>query len=221
MYVCIVGWTALMWATSNGHSQIVQVLLEYSASSETKSASGRTIYDLVDIENEKMISILNDSVTNTSTLKKRRKSITINKRRMSQCQSQESGPIVSRLPPLDDLLDEAEEEEEEELEYCEASFRSVHKFVWDQCLPDQMFVFAEGEIDHILNVAVSELKLPVKSRSEIYVPANIIFLCSRYAHYFTNRELVHHLLSKAVYRIDQVVNVRHIKIDPMVHLLTV
>jgi hypothetical protein len=201
----VVGWTALMWATTNGHSQIVQALLEYSASSDTKSASGRTIYDLVDIENEKMVSILNDSVT----LNKRRKSITSIKRRMSQCQSQESY-IAARLPQLDieeEEEEEEEEKEEEELDYCEASFRSVHKFVWDQCLPDQMFVFAEDEIDHILNVAVSELKLPVKSRSEIYVPANIIFLCSRFAHYFTSRELVHHLLSKAVDRIDQVVKV--------------
>lgn len=196
-----------MWATTNGHSQIVQVLLEYSASSDTRSVSGRTIYELVDIENEKMISILNDSASSVSTLKKRRKSITTSKRRMSRCQLQEFSPISLPLPLLDKSLDEEEEEEEDELEYCEASFRSVHKFVWDQCLPDQMFVFAEEKIDHILDVAISELKLPVKSRSEIYVPANIIFLCSRFAHYFTNRELVHHLLSKAVHRIDQVAKV--------------
>jgi hypothetical protein len=128
---------------------------------------------------------------------------------MSQCPPQENSSITAIRPPLLDkpLDEEVKEEEEEELEYCEASFRSVHKFVWDQCLPDQMFVFAEGEIEHILNVAVSDLKLPVKSRSEIYVPANVIFLCSRFAHYFTSRELVNGLLSKAVYRIDQVVKV--------------
>ncbi|KAI9362386.1 DIL domain-containing protein [Pilaira anomala] len=138
-----IGWTALMWATTNGHGQIVKLLLEYSASSSTKSRSGRTIYDLVDSENENMS--------------------------------------------------------------CEASFRSVHKFIWDQCLPDQMFVFAEEEIDHILNVAISHLKLPMKSRTEIYVPANIIFLCARFAHYYTCRELVHQLISKAVSRINTVV----------------
>lgn len=96
---------------------------------------------------------------------------------------------------------------EKELLHCEESFRSVHKFSWDQCLPDQMFVFAQQEVDHILNVAISNLKLPIKSRSEIYVPANIIFLCARFAHYFTSRELVHELLSKAVQKMDAVVKV--------------
>lgn len=166
----LVGWTALMWATTNGHHQIVQVLLEYSASSETKSASGRTIYDLVDLENENMITILNQTKFTEMSI-----------------------PV--------------ETEKEKELLHCEESFRSVHKFSWDQCLPDQMFVFAEEEADHILNVAISNLKLPIKSRSEIYVPANIIFLCARFAHYFTSRELVHELLSKAVQKVEVVVKV--------------
>lgn len=98
-------------------------------------------------------------------------------------------------------------ETEKELLHCEESFQSVHKFCWDQCLPDQMFVFAEEEVDHILNVAISSLKLPIKSRSEIYVSSNIIFLCARFAHYFTSRELVHELLFKAVQKIEIVVKV--------------
>ncbi|KAG2211706.1 hypothetical protein INT47_008803 [Mucor saturninus] len=176
-----IGWTALMWATTNGHSQIVKLLLESSASSDTKSISGRTIFDLVDVENQKMVSILSPPATNNNNKKS-------NWRRSS---------IVEKEKEKDELQDQ--------LESCEASFRSVHKFVWDQCLPDQMFVFAEDEIDHILNVSISLLKLPMKSRSEIYVPANIIFLCARFAHYYTCRELVHQLISKAVFKIDAVV----------------
>jgi hypothetical protein len=177
-----------MWATTNGHSQIVELLLEYSASSETKSVSGRTIYDLVDIENEKMISILAPSSPNW-TAARRRSSLISNKSFSSLINS----TVINK--------------EEQHTTEVEASFRSVHKFSWDQCLPDQMFVFAEEEIDHILNVAISELKLPMKSRIEIYVPANIIFLCARYAHYYTSRELLSNLLSKAVERIDSVVEV--------------
>ncbi|EPB84196.1 hypothetical protein HMPREF1544_09059 [Mucor circinelloides 1006PhL] len=179
-----IGWTALMWATTNGHHQIVQVLLEYSASSETKSASGRTIYDLVDLENQDMISILNQ--TKLAEPQQQRPQ----QQPQQQQQQQQHAPLDT---------------ENELLLHCEESFRSVHKFSWDQCLPDQMFVFAQQEVDHILNVAISNLKLPIKSRSEIYVPANIIFLCARFAHYFTSRELLHELLSKAVQKIDTVV----------------
>ncbi|KAL7319880.1 hypothetical protein PS15m_002965 [Mucor circinelloides] len=179
-----IGWTALMWATTNGHHQIVQVLLEYSASSETKSASGRTIYDLVDLENQDMISILNQTKL-------------AEPQQQPSSQPQPQPQQQQQHAPLDT--------ENELLLHCEESFRSVHKFSWDQCLPDQMFVFAQQEVDHILNVAISNLKLPIKSRSEIYVPANIIFLCARFAHYFTSRELLHELLSKAVRKIDTVV----------------
>ncbi|KAL7334149.1 hypothetical protein PS15p_202959 [Mucor circinelloides] len=179
-----IGWTALMWATTNGHHQIVQVLLEYSASSETKSASGRTIYDLVDLENQDMISILNQTKL-------------AEPQQQPSSQPQPQPQQQQQHAPLDT--------ENELLLHCEESFRSVHKFSWDQCLPDQMFVFAQQEVDHILNVAISNLKLPIKSRSEIYVPANIIFLCARFAHYFTSRELLHELLSKAVQKIDTVV----------------
>ncbi|KAG1240944.1 hypothetical protein G6F68_017169 [Rhizopus microsporus] len=37
------------------------------------------------------------------------------------------------------------------------------QFMWDQCLPDQMFVFSEDQLDTILNVAITKLKLPIKS----------------------------------------------------------
>lgn len=175
IYQITVGWTALMWATTNGHGQIVKLLLEYSASSSTRSRSGRTIYDLVDTDNEHMVSILSPCTTTLSDME-----------------------LV--IPPV-------KHQHDQDIQSCEASFRSVHKFSWDQCLPDQMFVFAEDEIDHILNVSISHLKLPMKSRTEIYVPANIIFLCARFAHYYTCRELVHQLISKAVARIDTVVKV--------------
>lgn len=83
------------------------------------------------------------------------------------------------------------------------------QFMWDQCLPDQMFVFSEDQLDIILNVAITNLKLPTKSRSEIYVPANILFLCARYAHYYySTNELVDRLLVEAIQRIKDVIQVR-------------
>lgn len=86
------------------------------------------------------------------------------------------------------------------------------QFMWDQCLPDQMFVFSEDQLDTILNVAITKLKLPIKSRSEIYVPANILFLCARYAHYYySTSELVDKLLAEAIQRIKDVIQVREKK----------
>ncbi|KAI8985944.1 hypothetical protein BDB01DRAFT_896325 [Pilobolus umbonatus] len=191
-----IGWTALMWATTNGHDQIVELLLAYAASSDTKSASGRTIYDLVDTDNEKLIAILSYNAMDP-TLQQRCSSSNWRKSALS---SDDIHPYSTSYTKED-----SSDNEMEDLKSCEASFRSVHKFVWDQCLPDQMFVFAEEEIDHILNVAIIHFKLPIKTKSEIYVPANIIFLCSRYAHYYTTRELVHVLLSKSVQRINETI----------------
>ncbi|KAG1059915.1 hypothetical protein G6F42_028140 [Rhizopus arrhizus] len=108
-----------MWATTNGHHQIVQVLLEYSASSETKSASGRTIYDLVDLENQDMISILNQ--TKLAEPQQQRPQ----QQPQQQQQQQQHAPLDT---------------ENELLLHCEESFRSVHKFSWDQCLPDQIYI---------------------------------------------------------------------------------
>ena len=185
-----------MWATTNGHTSIVQVLLAYSASSEAKSKNGRTIFDLVDLENDKMMSAIH---LNVPKEEKKRRSI---------------------QPTLETVEKTIEDNEQEQIESCKASFRSVHKFVWNQCLPDQMFVFAEEEMDYILNIAITELRLPMKSKGEIYVPANIIFLCARFAHYFTNRELLHQLLSSSIDKMKQVIQVKTCVLTNLTMILT-
>lgn len=136
-----------MWAVTNDHCDIVETLLEYNASVDTKSFNGTSVYDLINIENERMIRML---------------------------------PTV-KVP--------------------------VSSFIWDQCLPDQMFVFTEEQLDSILTVAITEFQLPIKSRSEIYVPASVIFLCARYAHYYVTKDLVHALLTNSVNRIQHVIDV--------------
>lgn len=180
-----------MWATTNNHHEIVQVLLDYSASSDTKSSSGRTIYDLVDTENEQLVSILNLGQLKPSTTRK------------SSALHDDIIENINKKQKNDD-------EQEDDLAYCEASLKSVDNFLWDQCLLDQMFVFADDELDYILDIAIANLKLPMKSRSEIYVPVNIVFLSARYAHYFSSRELLNQLLTKSIQRIDQVVKVRYL-----------
>ncbi|CAO3599301.1 unnamed protein product [Absidia cylindrospora] len=99
-----------------------------------------------------------------------------------------------------------DDEELDDLVSCEASMESLHHFVWNRCLPDQMFVFAEDDIDHILQITISGLHLPMKTRQEIWVPSNVLFLCARFAHYFSGRELLTGILGRAITMIASVLH---------------
>ncbi|KAI9499194.1 hypothetical protein BDB00DRAFT_795783 [Zychaea mexicana] len=100
--------------------------------------------------------------------------------------------------------DDDDDDEKDELASCEASMQSIHKFDWDKCLPDQMFVFSEENVQHILDTAITNLSLPMKTQQEIWVPANIIFLSARFAHYYSSRDLLHTFLNAAVAKINHV-----------------
>lgn len=67
-----------------------------------------------------------------------------------------------------------------------------------------MFVFQENELERILNIIITDMK-PQRSPSQKPVPANMIFLCARYAHYHANPELLAKLLILATDKINDVV----------------
>ncbi|KAI7905440.1 uncharacterized protein BX663DRAFT_467939 [Cokeromyces recurvatus] len=52
------GWSALMWATNNNHEALVKILLENGASPQTRSSKGRTVFDFINTDNQKIIDIL-------------------------------------------------------------------------------------------------------------------------------------------------------------------
>lgn len=81
------------------------------------------------------------------------------------------------------------------------------EFVWDKCLNDQMFVFQEGELGRILDIIITNMT-PQRSPSQKPVPANILFLSARYAHYHSSPELLATLLITAMDKINDVVE-RH------------
>lgn len=68
-----------------------------------------------------------------------------------------------------------------------------------------MFVFQEGDLDRILDIIVTNMT-PQRSASQKPVPANMIFLCARYAHYHASRDLLAKLLIKSMDRINGVVD---------------
>jgi DIL domain-containing protein len=67
-----------------------------------------------------------------------------------------------------------------------------------------MFVFQELDLDKILDVVIIQMT-PSRSPSQKPVPANLLFLASRYAHYHASKELLEVLLSKAFGKINYVV----------------
>lgn len=83
----------------------------------------------------------------------------------------------------------------------------MQEFVWDRCLPDQMFVFQEHDLDRMLDVIITNM-LPQRSASQKPVPANVLFLSARYAFYHSTPEVLDRLLSSAMIKINNVVE-RH------------
>ena len=67
-----------------------------------------------------------------------------------------------------------------------------------------MFVFQENELDAILDIIITDMT-PQRSPSQKPVPANMIFLSARYAHYHASEELLAKLLMSAMDKINDVV----------------
>ncbi|KAG5988401.1 hypothetical protein E4U43_004759, partial [Claviceps pusilla] len=83
-------------------------------------------------------------------------------------------------------------------------FEEQQEFDWSRCLHDQMFVFQEHELDRILDIIITKMT-PQRSPTQKPVPANMIFLSARYAHYHANSELLDKLLGTAKDLINDVV----------------
>jgi hypothetical protein len=67
-----------------------------------------------------------------------------------------------------------------------------------------MFVFQESELERILDIVITNMT-PQRSPSQKPVPANILFLAARYAHYHANEDLLGVLLVAAMGKINDVV----------------
>jgi hypothetical protein len=80
----------------------------------------------------------------------------------------------------------------------------AQEFDWSRCLHDQMFVFQESELGRILDIIITNMT-PQRSPSQKPVPANILFLSARYAHYHANQDLLAKLLITAMDKINDVV----------------
>jgi hypothetical protein len=201
-------WSALMWAMTNRHKGIAKLLLDNGASPEAKTSSGRTAFDFVAPDSD-MSFYLHDSgygIGNAGTggddfyspgfsQDRFEEELAENEmRRRMMMESARDLEVDLGNVGMDDQPEPVDEFEEEQQE-----------FDWSRCLHDQMFVFQESELDRILDIIITNMT-PQRSPSQKPVPANMIFLSARYAHYHSSPELLAKLLLTAMDKINDVVD---------------
>ncbi|KAI1822369.1 hypothetical protein F4861DRAFT_532286 [Xylaria intraflava] len=199
-------WSALMWAMTNRHKGIAKILLDNGASPEAKTSSGRTAFDFAPPDSEMSFylhdngyaigsaGVTDDFYNPGFSQDKFEEEMAENeiRRRMMMDSARDLEVDLGNMG-FDDQpepLDEFEEEQQE--------------FDWSRCLHDQMFVFQESELDRILEIIITNMR-PQRSPSQKPVPANMIFLSARYAHYHASHELLAKLLATAQDKINDVV----------------
>ncbi|KAF2720978.1 hypothetical protein K431DRAFT_285240 [Polychaeton citri CBS 116435] len=200
-------WTALMWAITNRHKEIAKTLLDHGASTDIKSSSGRTALDFVPPHSEMSdflqhsgYSIGNAGMAGddfySAGFEQDRFEEELAENEMRRRMMMESA--INLEVDLGNLgLDEQPESPEE--------VEDGQDFVWDRCLNDQMFVFMENDVDRILDIVVTNMT-PSRSPSQKPVPANIVFLGARYAHYHASKDLLSEWLLAAQDKIYAVVD---------------
>lgn len=200
-------WSALMWAMTNRHKTISKLLLDHGASPDMKSSSGGTASDFVQpgsdlsqylMENGYHIGAasLGDDFYNSGFSQDRfEEEMAENeiKRRMLMQESAANLEVDLSTLGFDEQPDSPVDLEAEEEE-----------FIWDRCVHDQMFVFQDNQMDPILDLIITQMT-PQRSPSQKPVPANLIFLMARYAHYHMTGSLLEDLLENVTDRIHEVV----------------
>ncbi|KAF3766108.1 hypothetical protein M406DRAFT_290475 [Cryphonectria parasitica EP155] len=203
-------WSALMWAMTNRHKQIAKLLLDHGASQDAKTSSGRTAADFLAPDSDMSFylhsngyNIGNAGVGDDDFYRpgfsndKFEEELMENElRRRMMMESARDLEVDLGNVGIDDQpevcpVDEYEEEEQQE-------------FDWMRCLHDQMFVFQESDLDRILDIIITNMT-PQRSASQKPVPANMIFLSARYAHYHASPDLLAKLLTMAMDKINDVV----------------
>ncbi|KAI9312000.1 hypothetical protein BX666DRAFT_1866827 [Dichotomocladium elegans] len=222
------GWSALMWATTNKHESIVKILVDHGASAQTRSAKGRTVFDFVNSNNSsgKIAEILaanpRDSLSSAASVAEcdfyyqstleGYDSFMVEEEERRQKLLETAMALVgdnSWLPDDDDRSNGPVNDYKGNFQYDDDDDDDPMKslsteFHWDKCLPDQMFVFAADDLPYILDTMITNIKFPVETQQEICVPANVVFLSARFAHYFSSVELAEQVLEGALERISKV-----------------
>ncbi|KAJ5174453.1 uncharacterized protein N7482_000330 [Penicillium canariense] len=202
-------WSALMWAMTNRHKTIAKILLDHGASPDIKSSSGGTAFDFAQPGSEISEYLhengysfgpgaVEDDFYDAGLAHGRfEEELAENemKRRMMMEESAINLEVDLSSLGLDEKFEPSDDEDLDD---------EQQEFVWDRCLNDQMFVFQEHELERILDMIITNMT-PQRSPSQKPVPANLLFLSARYAHYHASPELLATLLTSATEKINDVV----------------
>ncbi|KAK4038710.1 hypothetical protein C8A01DRAFT_47731 [Parachaetomium inaequale] len=197
-------WSALMWAMTNRHKGIAKLLLDNGASTEAKTSSGRTAFDFVAPDSDMSFYLSGYGIGTAGasddfyhpgfSQDKFEEELAENEmRQRMMMESARDLEVDLGNVGMDDQPESPEDIEEEQQE-----------FDWSRCLYDQMFVFQENELERILDIVITNMT-PQRSPTQKPVPANMVFLGARYAHYHSSPELLAKLLITAMSKINTVV----------------
>ncbi|CAO3620586.1 unnamed protein product [Cunninghamella blakesleeana] len=83
------------------------------------------------------------------------------------------------------------------------------EFYWNKCLPDQMFVFDQEKLPILLDSIINRSPKKGNEKEEsdviVWIPANILFLMARFAHYYCTSEVLDDVLNGALERISKII----------------
>ncbi|BFZ55056.1 hypothetical protein PYCC9005_002094 [Savitreella phatthalungensis] len=196
------GWSALMWATNNRHAEIVRLLLEHGAQADLQTSSGATAGDFVDdtdLELKDSLGIQSIGVT-SGDFYNAGLDLEENLREEERSHRMAAEAGMNLEIDLGALSLEASDEQPLELDDS--------PFTWDRCLPSQMFVFDNESVPELMRLVIDEYA-PRRSRQHKLVPANLLFLAARFAHYYGSQSMLEALLDQAVMAIERSINARH------------
>ena len=200
-------WSALMWAMTNRHKAIAKQLLDHGADPGIRGRSGGTAYDFVTPGSDfgRYLSENgyhfgggaggDDFYTggwDGDRLDEEFAESELKRRQLMQESAANLEVDLGSLGFGEQPEREVEEEEDEE------------EFIWERCVGDQMFVFQDGQLNPIFDLIITNMT-PQRSPSQKPVPANLIFLMARYAHYHMTASLLDEVLTNALDRINDVI----------------
>ncbi|KAL2414843.1 Dilute domain-containing protein C25B8.08 [Exophiala dermatitidis] len=203
-------WSALMWAMTNRHKQIAKLLLDHGANPDIKSSSGGTALDFLQPGSDLShylhengyhfgTSILggDDFYHEGFSQERFEEEMAENEMKRRMLMQESAANLEVDLSTLG--FDEQPE--------SPIDFEAEEEFIWDRCVGDQMFVFQVDKLDAIFDLIITNMT-PQRSPSQKPVPANLIFLMARYAHYHMTASLLDEVLTKAMDLINDVIE-RH------------
>ncbi|KAJ3268263.1 hypothetical protein HK104_005420, partial [Borealophlyctis nickersoniae] len=197
------GWTPLMWACSNGHSDMARILISFGASKTSKSHNGRSVKDFVR-RNKSIVDILESESESEDGDKAGEEGGSVKSERSGR--SGRSGSFGSEEgeSAAGSVAGSGTAGARKPVDLDDETFNPP--FDYTSCPFNQMLVFDENTITHILHIAIVQVR-PARGTSAPHQPlaANILFLCARFAHWYNSKELLDLLFERAVEGICEVV----------------